>query len=193
MSDKKMSDAEWRKMVERTRAFAEECIKVLELTGWRFGFDRSKVRAGACHYTSRLITVSVNLVYRNTWDEVTDTILHECAHAIAGHNHGHDGYWQQICVQIGAKPQRCYDRQLVDMPKGHWQATCPGCNKLFHRHRRPRRQYHCLNCGPVRGRLTYGWGSPQQQEARQQKKGDKRQLILDKLAEMRAKRQTTQQ
>lgn len=124
--------------------------------GWKFGYDRAKRRAGCCHQRTKTITLSIHYVIRNNDDEIKDTILHEIAHALAGPGHGHSAYWKSICRKIGAKPVRCYNSDVVSMPKGRYQATCDGCQKTFHKHRKPRRPGHyCKACGPDRGKLLF--------------------------------------
>src|SRR5882672_4336865 len=81
--------------------------------GWSFGWDRSKRRFGCAHYRTRLITLSLELVMRNTVEQVKDTILHECAHAIAGFQAGHGPVWKQAARNLGASDSRCYDSATV--------------------------------------------------------------------------------
>ena len=136
------------------------------LAGWRFRFNRARRRAGVCFYPALgrpgRIELSVHFVERNSAEEIRETILHEIAHALAGHGHHHDDFWKSICVRIGAKPERCYDAAAVDMPKGRWRAACPGCKAEHHRHKRPRSLtgYHCRSCGPKKGQLVWGEATP---------------------------------
>ena len=126
------------------------------LTEWQFAFNTNKRRAGVCRYPARgrpgRIELSRHYVLRNPTDEVRDTILHEIAHALVGHGHGHDEVWRAKCVEVGARPERCYD-ETVEMPKGRWRATCGGCGREHDRHRRPQRLtgWHCRKCGKERG------------------------------------------
>jgi hypothetical protein len=48
------------------------------------------------------------------------------------------------------------------MPKGRWQALCNGCQKIFHKHRRPKHMTgtYCRKCGQEKGMLVWGWGTP---------------------------------
>jgi predicted SprT family Zn-dependent metalloprotease len=111
---------------------------------------------GLCVYSRKTIELSVHFVERdNPWAEVRDTILHEIAHALVGHGHGHDTVWKRKCVEIGARPQRCGN---ADMPEGNWRARCGACGKAFHRHRKPKRVrgWFCKECGPEQGRLLWG-------------------------------------
>jgi len=124
------------------------------LHGWGFAFNRRKRALGLCRYETRAIELSIYLVDQNGPEEVVDTILHEIAHALVGHGHGHDAVWKRKCLEIGAKPQRCGQ---ADMPCGRWQARCGGCGTQFSRHRKPKRLrgWFCRTCGPERGQFTW--------------------------------------
>lgn len=141
-------------------ALARELMAQHGLTtqGWIFEYDQAKRRAGCCFHQQKRITLSYHYVLANPLEEVRDTILHEIAHALAGHKAGHGWEWVQVCRRIGAKPIRCYDSQKVVMPKGNWKATCPSCGKTYHRHKRPRRgwTFWCTKCGREQGKLEYG-------------------------------------
>ena len=126
--------------------------------GWVFRWDNSKNRFGVCKYTQRVIGLSVNLVRLNDQDQVLDTILHEIAHALVGHGHGHDDVWKAKCVEIGARPERCYQRD-VPRPMGRWTATCQGCNAVYDRHKAPKTGtiYYCRCRAPKQDRrLIFG-------------------------------------
>lgn len=129
-------------------------------TGWRFAWDNARRRAGSCQYAKKRITLSRHFVKLNVDvqpDEVFDCILHEIAHAIAGPGTYHGPEWVKACENIGAKPERCYDSSKVVMPKGRLTATCPGCSKVFHRHKKltKNRWSYCMKCGPESGVLSY--------------------------------------
>lgn len=128
--------------------------------GWRFAWDGARRRAGLCHYATKTIRLSrhyVDLNVTERLDDVIDTILHEIAHALTGPGHQHDNVWKEVCVQVGAKPIRCYDASVVVMPKGRYLATCGGCGREFRRYRRPKAGSwrYCRACGHLTGRLTY--------------------------------------
>lgn len=145
-------------------------LKLMDKHGlhdWGFAFNRGKRRAGVCFYP--LCNSLVNLpgrielsVYHcelNPVEVVRDTILHELAHALVGPGHGHGEIWKAKCVEIGAKPERCFDADEVNMPRGPWQARCFSCGKHFHRHRRPKSLvgYFCKACGPEKGQLYWAY------------------------------------
>jgi len=121
---------------------------------WSFAFNWRKRSMGLCVYQDRRIELSVHFVKRHNNAEILDTILHEIAHALVGHGHGHDAVWKRKCAEIGAKPVRCGQ---ADMPEGRWQAVCKTCAQQFHRHRRPKRTtgWFCQVCGTERGKLVW--------------------------------------
>lgn len=138
-----------------TRALARSLMNQHGLQDWTFTYDHAKCRAGICRYSRKTIQLSIHFVQRNSDEEITDTILHEIAHAIAGYKAGHGPEWKAVCRRIGAKPIRCYDSEKVDMPKGKYSAKCPSCAKEFTKHKKVTRKYHCIACGPDRGQLQY--------------------------------------
>jgi predicted SprT family Zn-dependent metalloprotease len=103
--------------------------------GWVFEFDNAKRRFGVCRFRSKVIGLSKPLVSTNDVTEVTDTILHEIAHALVGCGHGHDYVWKAKCREIGCRPERCYTPQEGTRIEGRYQATCGGCKTVFHRYK----------------------------------------------------------
>lgn len=142
------------------KALATRLMARHGLADWAFGFNSNKRRAGVCRYPARRrpgrIELSKHYVLRNPGHDVLDTILHEIAHALVGHGHGHDEVWRAKCVEVGARPERCYGEE-IEMPKGRWRATCGGCGREHDRHRRPKRLtgWHCRTCGAERGALRW--------------------------------------
>ena len=115
--------------------------------GWRFQFDTAKRRFGCCNYTKKVISLSAPMTLINDDAQVTDTILHEIAHALVGYSHGHDSVWKAKCREIGCKDERCYTDQDTNIIAGKYQAVCGGCGQVHNRHKRPPRgrRYAC-NC-----------------------------------------------
>lgn len=147
-------------LLVRARDTAARLMAEHGLTGWQFGFNGNVRRAGVCKYPTNTrpgrIELSKHFVLRNDWPEVMDTILHELAHALVGPGHGHDAVWKAKCVRLGAKPERCYGEK-IETPKGRWRAACPGCQKVYDRHRRPKQVtgWFCRPCGKARGSLVW--------------------------------------
>ncbi len=90
--------------------------------GWEAKLDDATTRFGVCRMGKLEISISRPLVHLNPEDEVRDTILHEIAHALAWEHYrencGHDERWKKICRRIGARPERCYDDEVIqpDLP-----------------------------------------------------------------------------
>ena len=114
------------------------------LHGWTFAFDRARVRAGACHFGDRRITLSRALAAAQDEAQVRETVLHEVAHALVGPRHGHDGVWRARARAIGATGERCYVADEPVVP-GRWQGRCVA-GHVVHRHRRPVRLLLCARC-----------------------------------------------
>jgi predicted SprT family Zn-dependent metalloprotease len=68
--------------------------------------------------------------------KVKDTILHEIAHALVGAGHGHNHVWKRKCIEIGAKPERCYSSKEVETPKLRYYVICEGCGVEHQRAKR---------------------------------------------------------
>lgn len=142
------------------RETARRLMVLHGLATWRFAFDRSKKRFGICSYRQCLIRLSAPLTALNTDAEVTNTILHEIAHALTPGD-GHGRRWQAMAQRIGARPDRCCsdDRAVVNRPKGQYVFKCTACSAEIDYHRMGKRlrtqldkMYH-TKCGKM-GRLT---------------------------------------
>lgn len=103
--------------------------------GWRFKYDKAIRRFGVCNFRTETIGLSLKLVEVNDEEKVKDVILHEIAHAIAGHSAGHGEIWKRVCLKIGAKPERCYSLADTNTVKLKYHATCDACGKEFERSR----------------------------------------------------------
>jgi predicted SprT family Zn-dependent metalloprotease len=119
-----------------------------------FSFDNSKKRFGVCRmrYNRKVIgfggqtktdyifigiSLSRHLVKLNEEAEVTDTILHEIAHALTMGD-GHGAKWKAKCVEIGCRPIRCYSSNEVDTPTLKYSASCGDCGTVYQRSRLPK-------------------------------------------------------
>ena len=120
------------------------------LVGWSFGLNRAKRQLGVCRYRTKRIEMSAYYVKHNSDESIRDTLLHEIAHALAGHAAGHGPVWQAVAARIGAKPERCDTSPDTKLPPGAWKATCPECRNVATRIRRPKpgARYRC-KCSPT--------------------------------------------
>ncbi|UVG35070.1 SprT-like protease [Microbacterium phage Cece] len=98
--------------------------------GWRFQWDNARRRGGAAHFTTKRITMSRHLV--PLWEpaEVTQTLVHEVAHALVGHEVGHGPAWRAKMRELGARPDATHSNPTV---QGRYLARCPGCQKDVYR------------------------------------------------------------
>jgi predicted SprT family Zn-dependent metalloprotease len=84
-------------------------------------------------------------------DEIRDVILHEIAHALAGHKAGHGPVWKAAARKVGAKPSRCAAPSA--RPPAPIEGRCPKCDvKVSEHHRMPRAKYVHRTCRTL---LTY--------------------------------------
>jgi SprT-like family protein len=62
--------------------WARALLARYQLGQWSFQFDDATKRAGCCQYTARIISLSTHFAKCAPEEEITDTILHEIAHAM---------------------------------------------------------------------------------------------------------------
>lgn len=90
--------------------------------GYTFGWANSRRMLGQCNYTRKLVRLSKHYTAANDETLVKDTILHELAHVFNKHVYngkGHGRSWKNVCVQVGAKPQRCKSEEDGLVVGGH--------------------------------------------------------------------------
>jgi hypothetical protein len=116
------------------------------LTGWSFSWLSSKKRFGQCSYGPKLVSLSRDLVALNTVERVTNTILHEIAHALLPSHVGHKPEWVRMARSIGCDGKRCYDVSETVTPRMPVTGTCPTCKRTVGKTRIPRRALACSIC-----------------------------------------------
>jgi len=109
---------------------------------WHFQWDNCKRRYGVCRGKGT-ISLSMPLTKTRSEEEVRDTILHEIAHALAGHSHGHDNQWKSICRKIGARPERCVSTENPLTAPYTANCNCGITHKFF---KWTSCQYSCKKC-----------------------------------------------
>lgn len=120
-----------------------------------FAFDGGKRRLGACHFLRignttlpKRITLSRHYAVLIPKDEVHDVILHEIAHALAGHDAGHGPIWKAAARKIGAKDERCATPSARPVASVRGVCTNPDCEKVVSElHRLPQRVSFHSTCG----------------------------------------------
>ena len=118
------------------------------LENWSFRFDHAKSRAGMCDYSKKIISISRRYAKTASQSQIKNTLLHEIAHALVGHSHGHDGIWKSVALEIGCDGKRCHNL-VFSTPK--WNMHCPkGC---FSTPRHRRKEY--LICGICHSPVLY--------------------------------------
>lgn len=122
---------------------AEMLISKHGLRSWRFGFDQASRRGGRCAFDRQEISLSEQFAVAASHDEVTDTILHEIAHALVGPKHAHDAVWKAAAQRIGCSGRVTHD---VDFSSARWIMTCMTCGWRVPRMRR-RKGLFCRDCG----------------------------------------------
>lgn len=108
------------------------------LHGWTFGLTRSKRQLGVCKFRSKRIEIAEYHARNNPAATVLDTLLHEVAHAIAGPAAKHGPKWKAVAIRVGATPRACDSSDETVVTPGDWQASCPACERRYHRYRRPK-------------------------------------------------------
>jgi predicted SprT family Zn-dependent metalloprotease len=113
-------------------------------SGWSFGFDHAKMRAGLCDFKKKRISVSRYLAARYDDDEVRQILLHEIAHALAGSRAGHGPKWRTIAKQIGYDGKRTHDGSAAN-DLAPIVGYCPAGHEFF-RFKRATRPLSCGRC-----------------------------------------------
>ena len=94
-----------RNGAERLNGVAEMARRLMAehgLTGWTLAFGEARKRLGDCHFRHHMIRISRTHALEGSEEQIRDTVLHEIAHAIAGHEAGHGPLWKATARRIGA-------------------------------------------------------------------------------------------
>ena len=77
------------------------------LDEWTLRFNAARKKLGECRAGQKLISISRAHAVKDPRDRVTDSILHEIAHALAGPVAGHGPAWKAVARRLGAMPRPC--------------------------------------------------------------------------------------
>jgi predicted SprT family Zn-dependent metalloprotease len=91
-------------------------------------------------------------------EQVRDTVLHELAHAVVGHEAGHGPVWKAAARRLGANPKRTSDLPedfILEIKQeiSNYKAVCTNekCSNTYFFHRLTRNwksgAYKCAKCG----------------------------------------------
>jgi predicted SprT family Zn-dependent metalloprotease len=132
--------------VQLVTKFAKDKMKEHNLTSWKFELGSAKSTAGTCYTSRKLIRMSRVLIDARSLEDSYNTVLHEIAHALTP-GHGHDRTWKRMAVQVGAKPERCYNSSEVEKNKIQYKYTlrCPNGHE-YGASRRLKRRKSCGKC-----------------------------------------------
>jgi predicted SprT family Zn-dependent metalloprotease len=149
----KLAVAGTNPFVEKLVATRTEAVKLLmeyELwnEGWRFVFSNHQTIVGQCDFNSKRIKFSQHYLMKNDAEFITDTLLHEIAHALVGPNHGHDYTWRRKAIEIGCNGERTCGADVKSTAKPNYLMKCPTCGWHTYRFRMKRRNFggRCPEC-----------------------------------------------
>jgi predicted SprT family Zn-dependent metalloprotease len=125
---------------------ANATIAEYGLYGWKAELDNGKKRAGACHYSRRVLSFSQHILPNASDEDVLETIRHEVAHAIVGHSAGHGPAFKRQLIEMGGTGRRTHS---MATPELRWKATCPTHGAIGTRRTRPQGQHTHRRCGQV--------------------------------------------
>lgn len=97
-------------------------------SAWSFKFNSTKRAVGQCCYATCTIFVSRIYLEQLTEESLNDIIIHEIAHALAGHAAGHGAEWKAVCKQLGLE-NPASTITVIKAARGPWSAMCNKCNK----------------------------------------------------------------
>jgi hypothetical protein len=100
--------------ISQARQLAQSLLRTHGLHDWVIEFGQARRQFGACVRRKKAIRLSAPLVRLNTVERVTNTILHEIAHALT--KDGHTKEWKSTARAIGCDGQRCYSRATTYVP-----------------------------------------------------------------------------
>ena len=141
------------------KSMAVELMNEWDCDGWKFKWSNGKRQLGAAvtryhprtrEVISQELRLSRYLVDLNDEDVVRDVILHEIAHIKAGPENGHNQVWKAWCLRVGAKPERCADKNSVNFVAAPFELVCSLCgnrNPRFKRLKFSVKNYGCKICG----------------------------------------------
>jgi predicted SprT family Zn-dependent metalloprotease len=117
-------------------------------TGWKFQFSDHRTIVGQCDHIKKHIKYSQHFLMKTGEESITDTLLHEIAHALVGSGHGHDYVWRSKAIELGCNGERTCGPEAVTTAKHNYYMECPTCFKRWYRYRMKSRNHgsRCPDC-----------------------------------------------
>jgi len=112
--------------------------------------DSFTKRAGAYYSDKKQIRLSIHYLNEYSWDEVTDTIKHEVAHAAAHQIHNHVGHGKPFKLWASKldAPRHCKKIKSTD----RYAYRCPTCGTEWRRKRQTDLdERYCSQCAAKYG------------------------------------------
>lgn len=94
---------------------AYELLEKHELKDYKFQWLKRLSRwncAGKCIYKKKLIKLQPTFVEKNSIEDITNTLLHEIAHALMP-KHNHNKFWKRKAIEIGCSGERLYSSKVI--------------------------------------------------------------------------------
>lgn len=133
--------------IRDARGIAHQMMREHLPETWSFSFDNAKRRAGACNFTTRVISVSKYFVAQADEDDLRQVLLHEIAHALVGPGVGHGTAWKVMARKLGYTGKRTLEKQFAESYAA-WVGRCP-TGHAFHRFKKPTHVSSCTACAPT--------------------------------------------
>ncbi len=138
----------------------EQLIKYnLWAKGWRFTWCNAVGSIGYADEKNKEIQYSKRYLDA-PWDEITETIRHEIAHALTQYKKGikpHGEEWKINARRVGVSTRA--HSKVIQRVEGKWVLTCKNCNKAVsdRMHRRSKKNLTHFHpaCGKEVGKLEW--------------------------------------
>jgi predicted SprT family Zn-dependent metalloprotease len=134
--------------LEDVKLLANQLIAKFGLNGWEFSFSNAKNQSGVAgifNDKKKIIISKFYALHQKNIKALTNTILHEIAHAIDIEKRGytnHDKNWKKIAKSIVCTAEVSKDPEsesnITRKELCVWIAKCPNCGKFHYAHRRQR-------------------------------------------------------
>lgn len=120
---------------------AYQLLSLHNLNDWRFEIGKTTSSIGRCFHKRKKIEFSKHFLHIGEVN-ITDTLLHEIAHALVGPGHKHNWVWRNKAIEVGAKPNPC--KAVIPSKEPAYWGVCKCTKHPFYR--QPKRSFKCRMC-----------------------------------------------